>query len=40
MTKRAKLTLDRAGVTKLVGEDNYFVSADIAFAKLMKTETV
>ena len=40
MTKRAKLTLDRAGVTGLIGEDNYFVSADLAFAKLMKTETV
>lgn len=36
MTKRAKLTLDRAGVTALVGEENYFVSADVAFAKMME----
>lgn len=37
MTKRAKLTLDRAGVTSLIGEDNYFVSADIAFTKIMES---
>ena len=37
MTKRAKLTLDRAGVTDLVGEESYFVSADLAFAKLLET---
>lgn len=36
MTKRAKLNLDRAGVTELVGEENYFVSADLAFAKIME----
>lgn len=36
MTKRAKLTLDRAGVTDLVGEESYFVSADLAFARLME----
>ena len=36
MTSKAKLTLDRAGVTGLVGEENYFVSADLAFAKLME----
>lgn len=40
MTKRAKLTLDRAGVTELVGEESYFVSADLAFAKLMETAKV
>lgn len=34
--KRAKLMLDRAGVTELVGEDSYFVSADLAFAKIME----
>lgn len=37
MTKRAKLTLDRAGVTDLIGEENYFVSADLAFAKITET---
>lgn len=36
MTKRAKLTLDRAGVTKLAGEENFFVSADLAFADIMQ----
>ncbi|MDO4420235.1 MAG: SulP family inorganic anion transporter [Ruminococcus sp.] len=40
MTKRAKLTLDRAGVTSLVGEESYFVSADVAFAKLMEETKV
>jgi len=35
MTSRAKLTLDRAGVTSLVGEESYFVSADLAFADIM-----
>ncbi len=38
MTKRAKLTLDRAGVTDLVGEESYFVSADLAFLKLIEAE--
>ncbi len=37
LCKRAKVTLDRAGVTKLVGEDNYYISADLAFIKLMET---
>lgn len=37
MCKRAKLTLDRAGVTDLVGEENYYISADQAFVKIMET---
>lgn len=37
MCKRAKLTLDRAGVTELVGEENYYISADQAFVKIMET---
>ena len=37
MCKRAKAMLDRAGVTELVGEDNYFVSADLAFVHIMET---
>lgn len=36
MCKRAKLTLDRAGVTDLVGEENYYISADQAFVKIME----
>lgn len=40
MTKRAKLTLDRAGVTSIVGEESYFVSADVAFAKMMEESKV
>ena len=37
LCKRAKTTLDRAGVTDLVGEDNYYISADLAFIKIMET---
>ena len=37
MCKCAKLTLDRAGVTELVGEENYYISADQAFVKIMET---
>ena len=37
MCKRAKITLDRAGVTELVGENNYYISADQAFVKIMET---
>ncbi len=40
MTKRAKLTLDRAGVTSIVGEESYFVSADVAFVKMMEESKV
>lgn len=40
MTKRAKLTLDRAGVTYIVGEESYFVSADVAFVKMMEESKV
>ena len=36
MCKRAKLMLDRAGVTDIVGEDNYYISADQAFVKIME----
>ena len=36
MCKRAKATLDRAGVTELVGEDNYYISADQAFVRIME----
>lgn len=36
MCKRAKNTLDRAGVTELVGEGNYYISADQAFIKIME----
>ncbi len=36
MCKRAKSTLDRAGVTELVGEENYYISADQAFVKIME----
>ncbi|MEE1154357.1 MAG: SulP family inorganic anion transporter [Acutalibacteraceae bacterium] len=37
MCKRSKIMLDRAGVTELVGEDNYYISADQAFIKIMET---
>ncbi len=36
MCKRAKAMLDRAGVTEIVGEENYFVSADLAFIHIME----
>lgn len=38
MCKRAKLMLDRAGVTDIIGEENYFVSADLAFINIMESE--